>query len=122
MSGAGIDPTERARVMLVRGDELMRSGNPESLDEALLAYEGGLEVAREPGADDEDLTRLFEDRIAAVRARLGGGGGGEDAAADSGGEEAAGEEGGAERAAAGEAGADPAGEKRDGGSDAGGRE
>jgi hypothetical protein len=73
VSGAGVDPAERARVLLLRGDELLASGGPESLDEALLAYQGGLEVAREPGVDDEELPRLFEQRIATVRSRLEGG-------------------------------------------------
>src|SRR5215208_6915497 len=70
MSGAGVDPGERARILLLRGDELLAAGTPESLDEAMLAYQGGLEVAREPGVEDAELPRLFEDRIAAVRRRL----------------------------------------------------
>ena len=70
MSGAGVDPAERARILLLRGDELLASGTPESLDEAMLAYEGGLEVAREPGVDDAELPGLFEQRIADVRRRL----------------------------------------------------
>ena len=70
MSGAGVDPGERARVLLLRGDELLAAGTPESLDEAMLAYQGGLEVAREPGVDDDDLARVLEERIATVRRRL----------------------------------------------------
>jgi hypothetical protein len=70
VSGAGVDPAERARILLLRGDELLASGTPESLDEAMLAYEGGLEVAREPGVDDGELPGLFEQRIADVRRRL----------------------------------------------------
>jgi hypothetical protein len=70
MSGAGIDPAERARVLLLRGDELLAAGTPESLDEALLAYKGGLEVAREPGVEDAELPRELEERIASVRRRL----------------------------------------------------
>jgi hypothetical protein len=72
VSGAGVDPSERARVLLLRGDELLRSGSPESLDEALLAYRGGLQVAREPGVEDDDLPRVLEERIATVEARLEG--------------------------------------------------
>jgi hypothetical protein len=70
VSGAGIDPAERARILLLRGDELLASGTPESLDEAMLAYQGGLEVAREPGVEDAELPGLFEQRIADVRRRL----------------------------------------------------
>ena len=70
MSGAGVDPGERARILLLRGDELLAAGTPESLDEAMLAYQGGLEVAREPGVEDADLPRAFEERIAVVRRRL----------------------------------------------------
>ena len=70
MSGAGADPAERARILLLRGDELLASGTPESLDEAMLAYQGGLEVAREPGVEDAELPGLFEQRIADVRRRL----------------------------------------------------
>jgi hypothetical protein len=54
----------------MRGDELLAAGTPESLDEAMLAYQGGLEVAREPGVDDDELPRLFEERLATVRDRL----------------------------------------------------
>jgi hypothetical protein len=70
VSGAGADPAERARILLLRGDELLASGTPESLDEAMLAYQGGLEVAREPGVEDAELPGLFEQRIADVRRRL----------------------------------------------------
>jgi hypothetical protein len=71
MSGAGVDPSERARIMLLRGDELLESEGPESLDEALLAFQGGLEVATE--ADDDELVAMLETRVATVRARLGEG-------------------------------------------------
>jgi hypothetical protein len=94
VSGAGIDPSERARVLLLRGDELLRSGSPESLDEALLAYRGGLEVAREPGVEDRELPRILEERIATVEARLEGRADEEDGESDDGErEDAAGEEG-----------------------------
>jgi hypothetical protein len=74
MSGAGIDPGERARVLLLRGDELAQSGRPESLEEALLAYQGALELAADATVADDDLSRLLEERVDATRERLAGGG------------------------------------------------
>ncbi len=76
MSGAGVDPADRARVLLLRGDQLLESGSPESLDEALLAYQGGLELAEDPSVADDELRRTFEERVATARERLGGGGSG----------------------------------------------
>ncbi|MBA3420967.1 MAG: hypothetical protein H0U12_03600 [Thermoleophilaceae bacterium] len=73
MSGAGVDPADRARVLLLRGDQLLESGSPESLDEALLAYQGGLELAEDPSVADDELRRTFEERVATARERLGGG-------------------------------------------------
>jgi hypothetical protein len=82
VSGAGVDPGERARILLMRGDELLAAGTPESLDEAMLAYQGGLEVAREPDVDDAELPSVFEERIARVRSRLEPGGDEDDEAGD----------------------------------------
>ncbi len=70
MSGAGIDPGERARVLLLRGDELLESGRPESLDEALLAYRGALELAADPSVGDDELCRILEERVDTARDRL----------------------------------------------------
>ena len=70
MSGAGIDPGERARVLLLRGDELLESGRPESLDEALLAYRGALELAADPSVADDELRRILEERVDTTRDRL----------------------------------------------------
>jgi len=74
MSGAGIDPVDRVRVLLLRGDELLESGGPESLDEALLAYRGALDLAADPSVADDELRRTLEERIATTRDRLAGGG------------------------------------------------
>lgn len=76
MSGAGVDPADRARVLLLRGDQLLESGSAESLDEALLAYQGGLELAEDPSVADDELRQTFEERVATARERLGGGGAG----------------------------------------------
>ncbi len=74
MTGAGVDPGERARVLLLRGDELLESGRPESLDEALLAYQGALELAADPSVADDELQRLLEERVETARDRLARGG------------------------------------------------
>ncbi len=76
MSGAGIDPGERARVLLLRGDELLESGGPESLDEALLVYQGALELAADPNVADDELRRTLEERVDTARDRLARGGSG----------------------------------------------
>jgi hypothetical protein len=69
MSGAGVDPTERVQTLLLRGDELLASGDPESLDEALLAYEGARDAAGNPAVGSE-LRTVVEERLASVRERL----------------------------------------------------
>ncbi len=74
MTGAGIDPGERARVLLLRGDQMLESGSPESLDEALLAYQGALELAADPSVADDELRRLLEERVETARDRLARGG------------------------------------------------
>ncbi len=74
MSGAGVDPVDRVRVLLLRGDELLESGSPESLDEALLTYQGALDLAADPSVADDELRRTLEERIATTRDRLAGGG------------------------------------------------
>lgn len=76
MSGAGIDPGERARVLLLRGDQMLESGSPESLDEALLAYQGALELAAAPDVADDELRRILEERVDTARERLARGGSG----------------------------------------------
>ena len=74
MSGAGIDPGERARVLLLRGDQMLESGSPESLDDALLAYQGALELAADPSVADDELRRILEERVDTARDRLARGG------------------------------------------------
>ena len=74
MSGAGVDPVERVRVLLLRGDELLESGSAESLDEAMLAYQGALDLAAGPNVADDELRSTLEERIATTRDRLGRGG------------------------------------------------
>jgi hypothetical protein len=71
VSGAGVDPGERAQVMLLRAEELLASDAPESLDEAVLALEGAQDIAG--GARvDEGLRSTIETRLAEARARRDG--------------------------------------------------
>jgi hypothetical protein len=69
MSRAGVDPSERVQVLLLRGDELLEAGGPESLDEAVLAYEGARDAAADPAVGD-DLRAVVDERLAGARERL----------------------------------------------------
>ena len=64
MSG---DPAERIRTLLLRGDNLLKSGRPERLPRALEAFEQAAGLANEPGVD-ERVRELVQRRLAAVRA------------------------------------------------------
>ena len=63
MSGEAAD---RIRTLLLRGDNLLKSGRPERLPRALEAFEQAAELAREPGVD-ERVRELVARRLAAVR-------------------------------------------------------
>lgn len=71
MSGAGVDPAERAEVLLLRAEELLASDDPESVDEAVLALEGAQDAAGETGVD-QGLRDRIEERLADARARRDG--------------------------------------------------
>jgi hypothetical protein len=58
MTGAEADPSERAEVLLLRAEELLQSGGPESRDEAALALEGARDAAQAEGVD-----QALRDRI-----------------------------------------------------------
>ena len=64
MSG---DPAERIRTLLLRGDNLLKSGRPERLPRALEAFEQAAELTDEPGVD-ERVRELVQRRLAAVHA------------------------------------------------------
>ena len=64
MSG---DPAERIRTLLLRGDNLLKSGRPERLPRAVEAFEQAAELADEPGVD-ERIRELVQRRLTAVRA------------------------------------------------------
>ncbi len=68
MSAEG--PAERVRTLLLRGDNLLKSGRPERLRRAVEAFEEAKEVAADPGVAPE-VRELVERRLAAAR-ELGG--------------------------------------------------
>ena len=59
-------PQERIRTLLLRGDNLLKSGRPERLPRALEAFEEAAEVARAPDVDPA-LRELVERRLEALR-------------------------------------------------------
>ena len=71
MSGAGVDPSERAEILLLRAEELLASGAPESVDEAVLALEGAQDVAQGAGVD-QGLRDRIERQLADARVRRDG--------------------------------------------------
>ena len=66
MTLGGPDPGERVRVLLLRGDSLLRSTRPEHLERALEAFEDARAVAADPSVED-GLRELVEERIAEAR-------------------------------------------------------
>jgi hypothetical protein len=63
------DPAERVRNLLLRGDNLMKSGRQERLPRALAAFEEARDVAAD-AAVDERVRELVERRITALRGLL----------------------------------------------------
>ena len=57
---------ERVRTLLLRGDNLLKSGRPERLDRAREAFEQAREAARDPDVDPQ-VRELVERRIEALR-------------------------------------------------------
>jgi hypothetical protein len=66
------DPSarERVRTLLLRGDNLLKSGRPERLGRAVEAFEEAHAVAADPSVPP-DVRELVERRLAAARG-LGG--------------------------------------------------
>jgi hypothetical protein len=61
------DAQDRVRTLLLRGDNLLKSGDPERLPRVIAAFEEALAVARDPSVD-ERVRELVERRLEAVRA------------------------------------------------------
>jgi hypothetical protein len=64
------DPQERVRTLLLRGDNLLKSGRPERLPRALAAFEEAARLATEPGVD-ERVRELVQRRLEAARSLRG---------------------------------------------------
>jgi hypothetical protein len=60
------DPAARIRTLLLRGDNLLKSGRPERLGRALEAFEEARDVARDESVP-QPLRELVERRIEALR-------------------------------------------------------
>ena len=68
MAGTGEkDPRDRIRTLLLRGDNLLKSGKAERLPRAVEAFEQAAQIAQDP-AVPEQVRRLVERRLEAVRA------------------------------------------------------
>jgi hypothetical protein len=63
-------PGDRIRTLLLRGDNLLKSGRAERLPRALEAFEQAAELARDPAVDPA-VRQLVERRLEATRS-LGG--------------------------------------------------
>jgi hypothetical protein len=61
------EPRDRIRTLLLRGDNLLKTGKPERLPRALEAFEEATRIARDP-AVPEQVRQLVERRLEAVRA------------------------------------------------------
>jgi hypothetical protein len=59
-------PGDRIRTLLLRGDNLLKSGRPERLPRAVEAFEQAAEIARDLGVDP-DVRQLVERRLEAAR-------------------------------------------------------
>ena len=63
---------ERVRTLLLRGDNLLKSGRPERFARALEAFEEAREAAADPDVPAQ-VRELVERRIASVRELMAGG-------------------------------------------------
>jgi hypothetical protein len=65
------EPAERVRNLLLRGDNLLKSGRPERVEKALEAFEQARGAAADPAVDPR-VRQLVEHRITSVRELTGG--------------------------------------------------
>jgi hypothetical protein len=64
------EPADRVRTLLLRGDNLLKSGNPERLGRAMEAFAEAREVARDPSVD-ERVRELVDRRLESARQLAG---------------------------------------------------
>ena len=67
------EPQDRIRTLLLRGDNLLKSGRPERLPRALTAFEEAAVLAEDPKVE-ERTRELVRRRLEATRAIAGAGG------------------------------------------------
>jgi hypothetical protein len=67
------DPAARVRTLLLRGDNVLKSANPERLERALAAFEEARGVASDPVVDPR-VRELVERRIESARSLIAGDG------------------------------------------------
>jgi hypothetical protein len=63
-------PQDRIRTLLLRGDNLLKSGRPERLPRVLEAFEEAAEIARGPDVDPA-VRELVERRLETARSLSG---------------------------------------------------
>jgi hypothetical protein len=63
------EPAERVRTLLLRGDNLLKSGKPERLPRAVEAFEQAREAAQDPSVE-ERVRELVDRRLEAARQLL----------------------------------------------------
>jgi hypothetical protein len=63
-------PGDRIRTLLLRGDNLLKSGRPERLPRAVQAFEEAAEIARDPAVDPA-VRQLVERRLDTARSLSG---------------------------------------------------
>jgi hypothetical protein len=64
------DPADRIRTLLLRGDNLLKSGRPERVGRAIEAFEEARKVAAGDSVDPR-VRELVERRLAAARSLAG---------------------------------------------------
>jgi hypothetical protein len=68
-SSSSDDPAARVRTLLLRGDNLMKSGRPERFGRALAAFEEARDAATSPEVDAR-VRELVERRIESLRSLM----------------------------------------------------
>ena len=66
---ANAEPADRVRTLLLRGDNVLKSANPERFGRALEAFEEAREVASDPSVDPK-VRELVERRIDSLRSLM----------------------------------------------------
>lgn len=71
MAAEGSDPAARVRTLLLRGDNVIKSAQPERFGRALESFEEARTVAADPSVDPS-VRELVDRRIASLRSLMEG--------------------------------------------------